>query len=76
MECFVENNKSPNYKEIVANMVENDKKLGCNMSDKLHFLDSHVDYFPEILGARKKVPSIYKGDGGTLPRKIRYYNDG
>lgn len=48
---FLGNNKSPNYKEIVAKMVQNYKKLGCNMSVKLHFLDSHVDYFPENLGA-------------------------
>lgn len=48
---FLGNNKTPNYKEIVASMVENYKKLGCNMSVKLHFLDSHVDSFPENLGA-------------------------
>ncbi|CAG9829742.1 unnamed protein product [Diabrotica balteata] len=48
---FLGNNKSPDYKEIVANMVENYKKLGCNMGVKLHFLDYHVDYFPENLGA-------------------------
>uniref|UniRef100_A0A2H1VH01 SFRICE_031576 n=1 Tax=Spodoptera frugiperda TaxID=7108 RepID=A0A2H1VH01_SPOFR len=44
------NIKSSNYKEIVAKMLQNYKKLGCNMSVKLHFLDSHVDYFPENLG--------------------------
>ena len=27
------------------------KKLGCNMSLKIHFLDSHLDFFPENLGA-------------------------
>ncbi|KMQ83772.1 hypothetical protein RF55_19128 [Lasius niger] len=31
-------------------MVENFRKLGCLMNLKLHFLDSHFDYFPEILG--------------------------
>ncbi|CAG9839746.1 unnamed protein product [Diabrotica balteata] len=36
---FLGNNESPNYKEIVANMVENYKKLGCNLSVKLYFLD-------------------------------------
>ncbi|CAG9831070.1 unnamed protein product [Diabrotica balteata] len=35
-------------------MVENYKKLGCNMSVKLYFLDSHVDYFPENLRAVSK----------------------
>ena len=27
------------------------EKLGCNMSVKVHFLQSHLDYFPENLGA-------------------------
>ncbi|GBL86007.1 hypothetical protein AVEN_89067-1 [Araneus ventricosus] len=26
-------------------------QLGCSMSLKVHFLDSHLDYFPETLGA-------------------------
>ncbi|GBM49588.1 hypothetical protein AVEN_186689-1 [Araneus ventricosus] len=32
-------------------MIENFKILGCSMSLKIHFLDSHLDYFPENLGA-------------------------
>jgi hypothetical protein len=31
-------------------MLENFKKLGCNMSVKVHFLHSHIEYFPENLG--------------------------
>jgi hypothetical protein len=27
------------------------KAMGCNMSLKVHFLDSHLDFFPENLGA-------------------------
>ncbi len=50
VKCFLGNNKDPNYKEIVHHMLENFKKLGCNMSVKLHFLFSHIDYFPENLG--------------------------
>jgi hypothetical protein len=26
------------------------KAMGCNMSLKVHFLDSHLDFFPENLG--------------------------
>jgi len=54
--CFVDvknflgNNKSPNYKKIVADMVKSFEEMKCNMSLKLHFLHSHVDYFPEVLG--------------------------
>ena len=31
-------------------MLEAYKELGCNMSMKMHFLFSHLDYFPENLG--------------------------
>lgn len=47
---FLGNKKDPNYKTIVADMLDNFKKLGCNMSIKVHFLHSHLDYFPANLG--------------------------
>ncbi|GBO18575.1 hypothetical protein AVEN_119415-1 [Araneus ventricosus] len=48
---FLGNEKDPNYKSIVEEMIKNFKILGCIMSLKVHFLDSHLDYFPENLGA-------------------------
>ena len=48
---FLGNNKDPNFKAIVEDMLQNLKELGCSMSLKLHFLHSHLDYFPENLGA-------------------------
>jgi hypothetical protein len=48
---FLGNIKNPLYKEIVRNMVDTFKLLGRNMSLKLHFLASHLDYFPPNLGA-------------------------
>ncbi|KMQ92437.1 ubiquitin-protein ligase e3b-like protein [Lasius niger] len=50
VENILGNHKSRNYKEIVSKVVENFRKLGCLMNLKLHFLDSHIDYFPENLG--------------------------
>jgi hypothetical protein len=47
---FLGNQKASNYKELVENMLENFKNLGCNMSLKVHFLYSHLDCFPENLG--------------------------
>lgn len=47
---FLGNHKSVEYKEIVARMVENYKELGCLMNLKLHYLHSHIDYFPMNLG--------------------------
>ncbi|ESO09676.1 hypothetical protein HELRODRAFT_184572 [Helobdella robusta] len=40
-----------NYAELVNNMVTAFKKLGCNMSIKLHYLFSHMDRFHENLGS-------------------------
>lgn len=51
IEKFLGNNKDPNYKQIVDRMLEAFKSLGCLMSLKVHFLQSHLDYFPENLGA-------------------------
>jgi hypothetical protein len=48
---FIGNIKDPLYKEIVRNMLDKFKLLGCNMSLKLHFLASHLDYLPPNLGA-------------------------
>ncbi|GFU71227.1 uncharacterized protein TNCV_3782131 [Trichonephila clavipes] len=48
---FLGNRKDPNYKALVAELLQNCKILGRNMSVKLHFLHSHLDYFPENLGA-------------------------
>ena len=49
-ENFLGNKKTLNYKEIVNKMIQNFEKQDCLMSLKLHFLDSHLDYFPENLG--------------------------
>ncbi|GFX18545.1 uncharacterized protein TNCV_3371181 [Trichonephila clavipes] len=49
-EGFLGNKKDPNYKALVAELLQNYKILGCHMSVKVHFLHSHLDYFPENLG--------------------------
>lgn len=47
---FLGNNKTDNYKDLVEELLQNYKALGCNMSLKIHFLHSHLDFFPENLG--------------------------
>jgi hypothetical protein len=49
---FLGNIKNTLYKRIVRNMLDKFKLLGCNTSLKLHFLSSHLDYFPPNLRAR------------------------
>jgi len=50
VENFLGNHKSDNYAELVADLLRNYQKLGCLMNYKLHFLHSHLDYFPLNLG--------------------------
>lgn len=47
---FLGNHKSGNYKQIVSDLLKNYKKIGARMSLKMHFLDSHLGFFPENLG--------------------------
>lgn len=51
---FMGNKKGPYYKNIVGDMFEKFQKLGCNISLKIPFLYSHLDYFPENLTAVSK----------------------
>ena len=48
---FLGNNKAENYSELVNRMLLAYRNLGCNMSIKLNFLNSHLDKFPDNLGA-------------------------
>ena len=48
---FLGNKKADNYEVLVTRMLLAFYDLGCNMSVKLHFLNSHLDKFPENLGA-------------------------
>lgn len=48
---FLGNNKEPNYKELVSNMIKAYQKMGCRMSPKMHYLHSHIDFFHGNLGS-------------------------
>lgn len=51
VENFLGNNKSEDFKEIVSNLLRNYHRMGVNMSLKIHFLHSHLDFFPDNLGS-------------------------
>jgi hypothetical protein len=36
---------------MMIDLVKPYKAIGCNISLKVHFLDCHLDFFPENLGA-------------------------
>ncbi|GBN53139.1 hypothetical protein AVEN_272827-1, partial [Araneus ventricosus] len=48
---FLGNKKAENYEDLVGDMAKCFRVIGCNMSLKLHILDSHLNFFPQNLGA-------------------------
>jgi len=44
---FLGNRRPQNYEELVNKLLQSYQKLGCNMSLKIHFLHSYLDFFPE-----------------------------
>lgn len=39
-----------NYRELMSDLLKRFKTMECYMSVNIHFLDSHLNYFPENLG--------------------------
>ncbi|GBN58850.1 hypothetical protein AVEN_135521-1 [Araneus ventricosus] len=48
---FLGNKKAENYEDLVGDMMKCFRVIDCNMSLKLHILDSHLNFFPQNLGA-------------------------
>ena len=47
---FLGNNRSSLYESIVQEFLSSHKTLGARMSLKIHFLHSHLDFFPANMG--------------------------
>jgi len=47
---FLGNHKVANYQDVVQYLLTSYKTVRCNMSLKIHFLESNVDFSPENLG--------------------------
>jgi hypothetical protein len=47
---FLRNKKAENYEDRTSELTESYRALGYNMSLKMHFLDSHLDFFSQNLG--------------------------
>ena len=43
---FLGNHKAANYQDVVQDLLTLYKAMRCNMSLKIHFLESHLDFFP------------------------------
>ena len=48
-ECFIGSYRAENYQDIVSNLLQKYKAMGCRMSLTLQFLHSHLDFFPPYL---------------------------
>jgi len=68
---FLGNHKAANYQDVVQDLLTSYTAMGCNMSLKIHFLESHLDFsqktsaksvtntvkdFTKIFWLWKKVP--------------------
>ena len=47
---FLCNHRSSQYRKVVDELMENFCQIGALMSVKMHFLRSHLDYFPDNWG--------------------------
>jgi hypothetical protein len=48
---FLGNRRAQNYEKLVNNLLHSYQKLDCNVSLKIHFPHSHLDFFSENFGA-------------------------
>jgi hypothetical protein len=48
---FLGNRRADKKKDLVDEHLSVYQKLGCSMSVKIHFLSSHLDFFPENYGS-------------------------
>jgi hypothetical protein len=51
------NHKAADYQDVVQYLLTSYKAMGCNMSLKIHFLESHLDSFPQKSSANSVMNS-------------------
>ena len=51
MKNFLGNKKAGNHEDLVGNVLSAFHDLGCKMRIKVHFLFTHLNKFPDNLGA-------------------------
>jgi len=56
---FLGNQKAANYQDVVQDLLTSYKGMGCNMSLKIHFLESHLDIFsPQKISAKSVTNTV------------------
>jgi len=68
---FLGNRRAENYEELVNNLLQSYQKLGCNMSLKIHFLHSQLDFFPENCGAVSEHGEHFHQDISSMEKRYQ-----
>jgi hypothetical protein len=69
---FMGNHKPENYPDMVVDLAKSHKAIGCSMSLKVRFLDSHLDLFAEKLESTKS--DFHQGIstmGNAVPKHVK-----
>ena len=74
---FLGNSKEENYHELVDNLLESYKEMGCRMSLKLHMMHSHLDFFKSNMGdySEEHVEHFHQDDMEFEKRYQGQYNE-
>ena len=72
---FLGNHKAVNYQDVVQDLLTSYKAIGCNMSLKIHFLESHFKFFPRKSRQSQwrsqwKISPKHCGYGKAVPRQV------
>jgi hypothetical protein len=69
------NHKAENYRGMVADLVQSYKAMWCNTSSKVHFLNSHINFFPEnqwaVSDEDGAISPGYFHHGKEVPRQVQ-----
>ena len=56
---FLGNHKTAMYHDVVQDLLTSHKTVGCNMSLKIHFLGSHLNFiFPQKISAKSVTNTL------------------
>ena len=68
---FLGNKRSSNYVEVVNEFLEAYEEMGCNMSIKIHFLHSHLEFSPNNLGQlRDERGELFHQEISTIEKRF------
>ena len=72
---FLGNHKATYYEDVVQDLLTSLKTMGCNLSLKIHFLESHLDFSPRKSWwnqwwTRQKISPRLYDYGKKVPRQV------